>query len=257
MGELEAKLRRLRDGGGASFVPYVTGGVEGVDDDLLRAIEAAGADAVEVGIPHSDPIMDGGVIQEASARALAAGTKPADVLSMIRKAGLSIPVVVMTYANPVERRGEEGFVDDLIDAGVSAAIVPDLPVDEAWGFAVAAASRGVDAVLLAAPGTALERLRMIADAAHGFVYCVATYGVTGARDQLEGTAREVVEALRPLTDLPLLVGVGIATPEQAAAACTFADGVIVGSAMMTPLLRGDRRGAMKLVAEFRDAIPRG
>jgi tryptophan synthase alpha chain len=241
MGELEGRLRRARDAGAKAFVPYVTGGVDGVDDDLLRAIETAGADAVEVGIPHSDPIMDGGVVQEASARALAAGTKPADVLSMIRKAGLSIPVAVMTYANPVERRGEEAFVEDLMDAGVSGVIVPDLPVDEASGFAAAAASRGVDAVLLAAPGAGLERLRMIADTAHGFVYCVATYGVTGARDQLEGTAGELVEALRPLTDLPLLVGVGIATPEQAAA----------------PLLQGDRRAALELVAEFREAIPRG
>jgi hypothetical protein len=117
-------------------------------------------------------------------------------------------------------------------------------------------ARGIDAVLLAAPGTAPDRLAAIAGHAHGFVYCVATYGVTGARDSLAATARDLVSALRPLTDLPLLVGVGIGTPGQAADACTFADGVIVGSALMARLVDGDRDGALELAAAFRAAIPR-
>jgi tryptophan synthase alpha chain len=257
MGALERRLRSLRDGGGKAFVPYVTGGYPGVDAELLRAIQDAGADAIEVGIPHSDPIMDGGVIQQASARALQEGATPADVLATIRRAALTIPVVVMTYANPVERRGEAPFLDDLVQAGVAGAIVPDLPVDEAGGFDETATARGIDAVLLAAPGTAPERLARIATTAHGFVYCVATYGVTGARDQLEGTARQLVESLRPLTDLPLLVGVGITSPEQAADACVFADGVIVGSALMSLLLNGEHDGALALAASFREALARG
>lgn len=256
MGELETALRARRDAGGRAFVPYVTGGLPGVDAGLLRAIEAAGADAIEVGVPFSDPVMDGGVIQEASRLALEAGAHPADILATIGEAALSIPVAVMTYVNPVYRRGVDRFLDEAAAANVAGIIVPDVPVDEATSLDDAAAPRGIDAVLLAAPGTAPERLAMIAARAHGFVYCVATYGVTGARDSLATTARDLVHALRPLTDLPLLVGVGIGTPAQAADACTFADGVIVGSALMARLVEGDRDGALELAAAFRTAIPR-
>jgi len=256
VGELEAALRARRDGGGRAFVPYVTGGLPGVDAGLLRAIEDAGADAIEVGIPFSDPVMDGGVIQEASRLALEAGAHPPDILATIHDASLSIPVAVMTYVNPVYRRGIDRFLDEAVAAGVAGVIVPDVPVDEAGPLADAAAVRGIDAVLLAAPGTAPARLSAIADRAHGFVYCVATYGVTGARASLATTARDLVTALRPLTDLPLLVGVGIGTPDQAADACTFADGVIVGSALMARLVEGDRDGALALAGAFRAAIPR-
>jgi tryptophan synthase alpha chain len=256
MGELEGALRARREGGGSAFVPYVTGGLPGVDAPLLRAIEDAGADAIEVGIPFSDPVMDGGVIQEASRLALEAGAHPPDILATIHEAALSIPVAVMTYVNPVYRRGVDRFLDEAAAAGVAGVIVPDVPVDEAGPLDEAAAARGIDAVLLAAPGTAPARLAAIAERAHGFVYCVATYGVTGARESLATTARDLVTALRPLTDLPLLVGVGIGTPEQAADACAFADGVIVGSALMARLVEGDRDGALALAAAFRAAIPR-
>jgi tryptophan synthase alpha chain len=235
----------------------VTGGLPGVDAGLLQALRDAGADAIEVGIPFSDPVMDGGVIQEASRRALEAGTRPTDVLDTIREAELAIPVAVMTYVNPVIRRGLPTFLDEARSAGVTGVIVPDVPVDEAAELEAEAAARGIDAVLLAAPGSTSARLGAIATQAHGFVYCVATYGVTGARASLSGTARGVVEALRPLTDLPLLVGVGIATPEQAAEACIFADGVIVGSALMARLVVGHREGALDLMASFRDAVPKG
>jgi tryptophan synthase alpha chain len=256
VGELETALRARRDAGGRAFVPYVTGGLPSVDAGLLRAIEDVGADAIEVGIPFSDPVMDGGVIQEASRLALEAGAHPADILAMIGEASLSIPVAVMTYVNPVYRRGTDRFLDEAAAAKVAGIIVPDVPVDEAGLLDAAAATRGIDAVLLAAPGAAPERLAAIAERAHGFVYCVATYGVTGARESLSSTARDLVTALRPLTDLPLLVGVGIGTPEQAADACTFADGVIVGSALMARLVEGDRDGALELAAAFRAAIPR-
>lgn len=253
MGALEKRLRAVRAAGGHAFVPYVTGGSPGVDASLLRALADAGADAIEVGIPHSDPIMDGGVIQEASRIALEAGTRPLDVLATIREASLEIPVAVMTYANPVLRIGFDGFASSLEDAGVTGAIVPDLPVDESEGLASAASARGVDMVLLAAPGTSPDRLAAIGAASHGFVYCVTTYGVTGARDALAGTAKNLVAALRQATDLPLLVGVGISTPEQAHDACGFADGVIVGSALVARLVDGDRDGAVDLAGAFREA----
>ncbi len=253
--DLETALRARRDAGGRAFVPYVTGGLAGVDADLLRGLEEAGADAVEVGIPFSDPIMDGGVIQEASRLALEGGTRPADVLAAVKEAGLSIPVAVMTYFNPVLHHGPAAFLAEAAGSGVSGVIVPDLPVDEGEDWTGLCAKESVAPVFLAAPGSSPGRLRRIAEAARGFVYCVATYGVTGERERLAGTAEEVVGALRLLTDLPLLVGVGIGTPEQAAQACGFADGVIVGSALVRHLVEGDPEGALSLAREFRAAIP--
>jgi tryptophan synthase alpha chain len=257
MAELEAALRARRDGGAHAFVPYVTGGFPGVDARLLRSLQDAGADAIEVGIPFSDPVMDGGVIQEASRVALDAGARPGTILETIADAALDVPVAVMTYVNPVFRLGFDAFAAEARRAGVSGAIVPDLPVDELDGWADACRSVGVDTVLLAAPGTAPDRLARIAEAAQGFVYCVATYGVTGARDRLAGTASEVVASVRALTDLPLLVGVGIATPEQAAEACGFADGVIVGSSMMRPLVEGHADAMLQAADAFRRAIQAG
>jgi tryptophan synthase alpha chain len=252
MGALEAALRTGRDDGGKAFVPYVTGGAPGVDEALLRELADAGADAIEVGIPHS--IMDGGVIQEASRLALDAGTHPDDVFELIAEANLDIPVAVMTYANIVQRPGLEPFCRGLANAGVGGLIVPDLPVDESAPLTEIADGFEIDTVLLAAPGTTPDRYAAIGAAAHGFVYCVATYGVTGARTELAATAREVVASMRPLTDLPLLVGVGIATPALAVDAAGFADGVIVGSALMSRLLAGDREAAVGLAAAFRGAL---
>jgi tryptophan synthase alpha chain len=255
VGRLETALRARRDAGACAFVPYVTGGYPGVDADLLRRLEAAGADAIEVGIPFSDPVMDGGVIQEASAEALRRGARLTDVLAMIREAATDVPIAVMTYVNPVYRHGIGPFLDDAAAAGVAGVIVPDLPVDESAELEDAAGERGVDAVLLAAPGTTAERLGEIGRRSRGFVYCVATYGVTGARERLDLTAKGVVDALREETDLPLLVGVGIGTPSQAMEACAFADGVVVGSALMGRVVAGDLDGAIELAGSFRRAIP--
>ncbi|MGH2681200.1 MAG: tryptophan synthase subunit alpha [Actinomycetota bacterium] len=255
MARLETALRARRDAGGHAFVPYVTGGYPGVDARLLRRLEAAGADAIEVGVPFSDPVMDGGVIQEASAEALRAGARLSDVLATVRAAATDVPVAVMTYVNPVHRTGFDRFLDDAAAAGVAGAIVPDLPVDESAELEAASATRGIDLVLLAAPGSAPARLAEIGRRSRGFVYCVATYGVTGARDRLDGTAEGVVRALRPHTDLPLLVGVGIGSPSQAAEVCGFADGIVVGSALMARVVAGDLDGAVALASSFRGSVP--
>jgi tryptophan synthase alpha chain len=233
----------------------VTGGLAGVDAELLRGLEVAGADAIEVGIPFSDPVMDGPVIQEASRRALEEGATPSSVLGTIKEAGLEVPVAVMTYANPVWHAGHEAFLDACVDAGVSGVIVPDLPVDEAVDWTNACRRASVAPVFLAAPGTSDGRLRAIGETSRGFVYCVATYGVTGARDRLAETAAELVGRLRPLASRPLLVGVGIAEPSHAAQACAFADGVVVGSALVRPLLDGDTATPLGLAHAFRAAVP--
>jgi len=253
--DLEPTLRSRLDAGGRAFVPYVTGGLAGVDAELLRGLEESGADAIEVGIPFSDPVMDGPVIQEASRRALVDGATPSSVLGSIKEAGLDVPVAVMTYANPVWHLGHQAFLDACVDAGVTGVIVPDLPVDEARDWIAACVRASVAPVFLAAPGTSDDRLRAIGDASRGFVYCVATYGVTGARDRLAETAAELVGRLRPLASRPLLVGVGIAEPSHAAEACAFADGVVVGSALVRPLLDGDTVTALGLARAFRAATP--
>ena len=255
MPDLEAVLRARRDAGGRLFIPYVTGGYPGVDASLLRAIQDAGADAIEVGIPFSDPVMDGGVIQEASRLALDAGARPGDILQTIAEATLDVPVAVMTYVNPVYRHGFEAFLTDARSAGVAGIIVPDLPVDEAVEWSAASADHGIASVQLAAPGSSDDRLARIAKASTGFLYCVATYGVTGVRDELAATARQLIERLRPITDLPLVVGVGVGTPAQAAEVGTFADGAVVGTALMAELQDGNRTGMLRLVAAFREALP--
>ena len=254
MPDLEAALRARRDAGGRAFVPYVTGGYPGVDAALLREIQEAGADAVEVGIPFSDPVMDGGVIQEASRAALEAGARPAEILATIAEAALDVPVAVMTYVNPVYRRGFEAFLTEAELAGIAGIIVPDLPVDEAVDWTLACTDHGIASVQLAAPGTSDDRLAWIAKASTGFLYCVATYGVTGVRDELTGTARQLIERLRPITDLPLVVGVGVGTPAQAAEVGAFADGAVVGTALMAKLLEADRAGMLGLAAQFRAAL---
>jgi len=256
VGELEPTLRRRIDAGGRAFVPYATGGLPEVTPEFLRGL-AAGADAIEVGVPFSDPVMDGPVVQEASKRALEAGANLGSVLDLVAEAGLRIPVAVMTYLNPVLAMGTAEFLGRAAGSGVSAVIVPDLPIDEADEWCGEASEQRIETVFLAAPGTAAERLGTIARNARGFVYCVSTYGVTGERGELSGTAEELVTALRPLTDRPLLVGVGIGTPEQATAACAFADGVIVGTALVRPVLEGRPDEALDLAARFRAAIPLG
>ena len=257
MPDLGEILRSRKGSDARSFVPYVTGGLAGVDAELFAGLEQAGADAIEVGIPFSDPVMDGPVIQEASGRALEDGATPSSVLGTVKLAGLGVPVAVMTYANPVWHAGHGSFLRACVDAGVSGVIVPDLPVDEAGGWVAACVEASVSPVFLAAPDSPQARLRAIASASGGFVYCVATYGVTGARDRLSETAPELVGRLRPLTELPLLVGVGISEPAQAAEACAFADGVVVGSALVQPLLEGDRSGALELAKVFAATVHGG
>ena len=254
MPDLGAVLGGRKRDGVCSFVPYVTGGLSGVDAHLLHALEGAGADAIEVGIPFSDPVMDGPVIQEASRRAIEVGAGPSSVLGTVRQARLGVPVAVMTYANPVCHAGHASFLAACVDAGVSGVIVPDLPVDEAADWVAACAEASVSTVFIAAPDTPDARLRAIADASGGFLYCVATYGVTGARDRLPETALELTRRLRPVTDLPLLIGVGITDPAQAAQARAFADGVVVGSALVQPLLEGDRSRTLGLARAFAAAV---
>jgi tryptophan synthase alpha chain len=255
---LESHLREQRDAGRSLLVPYVTGGLGAAWLDVVQAVVDAGADAVEVGIPFSDPVMDGRTIQEASQRALDIGATPAKVVAEAAQLEVGVPLVVMTYYNPVLRAGHERFAASLADAGFDGAIVPDLPLEELDGWGRAAADAGVETALLAAPTTPPDRLRAICDRSRGFVYGVALMGVTGERDRLAADAVEMGRRCKAVTDRPVLLGVGISTPDQAVVAAGAADGVIVGSALIARLLRGGGpEGAHAFVAELRAALDAG
>ncbi len=254
-GSLESHLRARRDGGRKLLVPYVTGGYDGEWLDVVHAVASAGADAVEIGIPFSDPMIDGPVVQAASLRALQRGTTPTTVLEALRGSDVGVPMAVMTYYNIVFRAGDRRFAQTLADAGVSGAIVPDLPLEEAGDWCAEAESAGVDAVLLVAPSTPDERAARICEASRGFVYGIGVMGVTGERVALADSARLVGRRLRALTDVPVCVGIGVSNAEPAATVCAEADGVVIGSALMRRLLDGaGPAGAAEFVAEVRAGI---
>jgi tryptophan synthase alpha chain len=256
-GGLEAGLRSRRDQGSKLLIPYVMGGMTDDWVEVLQAVVAAGADAVEVGIPFSDPMMDGPVIQEASVRSLARGTTPQTVIDGIARAGIGVPVVVMTYYNLVYRAGHHRMARTLASAGIKGAILPDLPLEELGPWAEEADGAGVATVLLVAPSTPAERVRRICERCRGFVYAVARMGVTGEQVALSGGAAEVAGRVRAVTDLPVCIGVGISTPGQAVEACRVADGVVVGSAIVRRLLDGGgSEAAASFVGELRAALDR-
>ncbi len=224
------------------LVPYVMAGVVPDWLDLVRGAADAGADAIEIGLPFSDPMLDGPTVQQAAARALDRGARPRPLLDELASLDLDVPLVVMTYANVAETlvpdRGVAGFVEYLAAVGVRGAIVPDLPLEESGEYLARAADTGVAAVLLAAPSCDDDRCRAIVAAASGFVYSMSSMRITGERNDLAGTARANARRLKAMTDLPVVTGFGISTIEHAVAACADADGVVVGSAFMRMLVDG-------------------
>ncbi len=251
---LESTLRSARDRGAKLLVPYITGGLGPDWTDAARAAVEAGADALEIGIPFSDPVMDGPVIQEASDRALKSGATPHRILAQIAELDLGVPLAVMTYYNIAFRAGHERFAADLVRAGVGAAILPDLPLCESGPWRRAASEAGIEPVLLAAPTTPEERLTELCGASRGFVYAVGLLGVTGERSSLAASATEIAARCKAVTDRPVLVGVGVSSPDQAAEVVEVADGVIVGTAVVRRLMESGAAGVGELVGRFRRAI---
>jgi len=252
-GALESALRAVRASGRKILAPYVTGGYPGWQD-AVRAAAAAGADAVELGIPFSDPVMDGPVIQKASQAALDAGTTPESVLADVPGLDVGIPLVVMTYYNLVHHAGHRRFASRLAEAGVAGCILPDLPLEESTPWTRAADWAGVETVLLAAPTAPDERLPRIAARARGFVYSVGLLGVTGERESLAATATALAGRLKAVTDKPVLVGVGVSDAAQAYQASRVADGVIQGASVMRRMIDGGPDAVGAYLAEVRAAI---
>ncbi len=237
------------------LVPYVMAGTPDPDSfgDALRAIEGA-ADAVEVGLPFSDPLMDGPVIAAAGQRALRAGVGPLDALEMAGRVATRKPKVAMTYYNPIFRLGEEEFCSRAAARGFSGVIVPDVPLEESELLRRAARDHGLAWIPLVAPTSRPARVRSLAETATGFVYAVSTLGVTGARERLSELTAKVVSACRDATDLPVLVGVGISSPEQARAAAAEADGVVLGTAVVRRVVDEGAASARAFLDEVRAAL---
>ena len=255
MSELSARLEEARFGGRKLLVPYVMGGQPDRESfpQVLAAVSRA-ADALEVGLPYSDPLMDGPVIAAAGERSIRAGVGPSEALELVGEAEGDTPRLIMTYYNPIHSAGEESFCAAAAKAGISGLIVPDLPVEESEGLRRAAAGRGLAWVPLVAPTSSVARVAAIAATATGFVYAVSTLGVTGTRAELSERAAAVSSACREATDLPVLVGIGVSSPEHARAAALYSDGVVVGSAVVALVAESGAEGAAAFLAEVREAL---
>ncbi len=232
---------------GKAFIPFVTGGDPSLETTkkLIIAMEQAGADLIEIGLPFSDPIAEGPVIQEANERALAAGCTTDKLFEMVAQVRqiVKVPLVFLTYINPIYTYGKERFMKRCQETGIDGLIVPDLPFEEKEELAPDCAAYGIDLISLIAP-TSKERILKIAENAKGFVYCVSSLGVTGVRSEIKTDIASMVSLVRQATDIPCAVGFGISTPQQAAKMAAVSDGAIVGSAIV------------KMVAQYgEDSVP--
>jgi tryptophan synthase alpha chain len=255
VGTLEKHLRAQRDSGRKLLMPYVTGGITEDWLDVIRAYDDAGADAVEIGIPFSDPVMDGPTIQAANDQALRGGATPISILSELEGLDVSIPLIAMTYANIPFRMGYGRFVDECVRAGVHGAIVPDVPLEELDAWEEAVGDADVDTVMLASPISSDERLERLAARSRGFVYGVNVLGVTGERADVGAWTADLAGRLKRITDLPVVMGFGISSAQTAVEAAGPSDGVIVASAIMRLLLDGGSAlDAGAFVAGLRTAL---
>ncbi len=255
-------LRALREEGRAALIGYLPLGFPDLEGSVAAALAMveSGADVIELGLPYTDPVMDGPTIQHAVERSLAAGTRVHDVMGAVETiAATGATVLVMSYWNPVLRYGVDAFARDLASAGGAGLITPDLIPDEAAEWMSASDEHGLDRVFLVAPSSTAERLSMTAAAARGFVYAASTMGVTGTRASVGADASRLVADTRSAGADLVCVGLGVSTPEQAAEVARYADGVIVGSAFVRPLLdatdRAQGRAAMsEAVAAIADGV---
>ncbi|WP_089610998.1 tryptophan synthase subunit alpha [Dehalobacterium formicoaceticum] len=220
---------------GKSFIPFITAGDPDLEvtEELVYQMAAAGADLIELGIPFSDPVAEGAVIQAADQRALESGTTTDKIFVMLNRIrrSCSVPIAFMTYVNPIVVYGTERFMRNCQEVGVDAVIVPDVPYEEKGELEPWAIKHNVHLISMIAP-TSRERIRMIAGEAQGFVYCVSSLGVTGVRKKIGGDVAEMIKLVKETKDIPCAIGFGISTPEQAAMMAEFSDGVIVGSAIV-------------------------
>ncbi len=249
------RWQTLRTEGRAALIPYVTAGYPSMSDGVatLHMLAEAGADFIELGIPFSDPLADGPVIQASSEQALANGMTVARALALVREAALDIPVVVFGYMNPILAYGVPKFLEDAAASGVGGLLITDLPAGEDPAFEDAVRESALDLVRLVAPTTEPSRLQATLAGAEGFIYLISRLGVTGPETTLDQSVRDAVAALRRGTTLPIALGFGIGTALQAREAARIADGVVVGTALIRALAQGPD-AAQSLMRELRDAV---
>ncbi|MGE3285357.1 MAG: tryptophan synthase subunit alpha [Pseudonocardia sp.] len=256
---VEDVFARCRAEGRGALVGYLPAGYPTVDGsvELITAMVEGGCDVVEVGFPYSDPVMDGPTIQAAADLALRNGMRLRDLFGVVERVSTAGgAAVVMTYFNPVLRYGVAAFARDLAAAGGHGLITPDLVPDEAGEWLAASEEHGLDRIFLVAPSSSEERIASTAAASRGFLYATSTMGVTGARDAVASAAPELVARARAHTSLPIGVGLGVRSGDQAAEVASFADGVIVGSAFVTAAEKGGAAGVRELAAELAAGVRR-
>lgn len=250
MSRIAARFAELRKANRAAFVPFITAGDPDAELTLaiLEKLPKAGADLIELGVPFSDPMADGPAIQASSLRALRAGmtlSKTLDLVQRFRRKNTATPIVLMGYYNPIHRYGTARFAKDAAAAGVDGLITVDLPPEEDEVLRMPAAAQGLDVVRLAAPTSDAKRLPVILDGASGFLYYVSIAGVTGTKSYSAVAVREAVAKVKAHSQIPCVVGFGIKTPEQAAEIARFADGAVVGSAIVSLMAEAEQSGPAK------------
>ena len=253
-------LQRLFETPGKKLIGYVPAGFPTINGakEIIKAMVDGGVDAIEVGFPYSDPVMDGPTIQAAADKSLANGTKASDVMDTLKYSATLAPSVIMSYWNPIERYGLEKFADDMFTSGGSGAITPDLTVEEAAPWISACKEHSINSIFVVAPSSNDDRLKKVLSNCSGFVYAASLMGVTGARSQISSAAEQLVKRIRQFTDLPVAVGLGVSTPEQARDVARFADGVIVGSAFLNAVTTAsDFQSGLAAVSKLAKALKVG
>ena len=257
MNRIQKAFKRLKETGRKAFIPYVMAGDPGLDETMERVfmLEECGADIVELGVPFSDPVADGPTIQRAAERALRAGVSLRKMLTFMKELRLrsQIPVIFMTYYNPIFKYGEEAFISDAAEAGVDGFIIPDLPPEEAGSLIKSCRPKGLDTIFLVAPTSTEERMKRIAAASQGFIYYVSMTGITGTKLTLEEHFRNHISRLKEMSGKPVAIGFGISTPDDARNMAAEADGVIVGSAIVKKFYE-DPDNARGFIQQLREAI---
>lgn len=255
MNTISQRFELLRQNQQSALIPFITAGDPDLDltAEAIRVLDSSGADFIELGVPYSDPLADGPVIQAAATRALEKGTSLTSVLVMAQSLARNLrsPLILFTYYNPILNLGIETFLERIVTAGIKGLVVPDLPVEEADELLTQADAVGIEVILLVTPTSPKERIEMIARKARGFIYLVSVTGVTGMRSQIQTRVKDVIDEIRSITDKPIAVGFGISSPEQAQKVIDWgADGVIVGSAFVNRLAEGTPYGRLRAVKDF-------
>ncbi|MCE5195193.1 MAG: tryptophan synthase subunit alpha [Nitrospiraceae bacterium] len=258
MNKIEKTFKKLKALNKKALIPYIMAGdpTIGKTKELVLILESCGADIIELGVPFSDPLADGPTIQRAAERSLNKGTTLRKIIGLVKdlRTKTKIPLILMTYYNPIFKYGEEAFIKDAEDAGVDGLIIPDLPPDEADELIKLTKKSSVAIIFLLAPTSTTDRIKKVASKSRGFIYYVSMTGITGAELSIDSSLGKSIDSIRRLTDKPIAVGFGISTPEDASSIAGFSDGVIVGSAIVKKIQENSDESLREFVISLKKAV---